>query len=861
MPQLAGRVQLQLECRGVVQGVGFRPLVHRLAQDLQLCGEVENGPGAVRLRLEGDRRSLEVFLQRLPRQLPPRARLDPLDPVWSAAGPPMEGPLQAGVRILAGQAGPLGIDLVASTLVADRAPCSACLAELADPTDRRFGYPFISCCDCGPRFSIATAEPWSRAHTTLAPFALCLACRREFEDPSDRRFHAETIACPVCGPRLALLDGSGAPLAGLAAGGGTSPSALIQACCDLLAGGKVLALQGVGGFQLLVAATDAAAVARLRRRKHRPAKPFALLVAEAEALAPLCRIDAAERRALEDPAAPIVLLRRRPGALDALPGVAPGSPCLGAMLPASPLHHLLARAFGRPLVATSGNPSGEPLCIEPAEALRRLGAGAGAREPIADAFLVQDRAIARPLDDSVLQVIDGRPALLRRARGYAPEPLALGSVPVEASGGRPAGAVALGGDLKCAPALALEGRVWLSPHLGDLAEGRQLSRLLAGLGAIDRRWGEGVAAIACDAHPGYLSHQFAAAQPWPRRPVQHHRAHGLAVLAEHGLVPPLLAFTWDGLGYAPPADSAAGTGSAGRGAADADARLWGGELLLLGGPGDLPCERCVALRPFPLPGGERAMAEPRRAALGLLAAAGPGALGHPGARHTLAAFAAGERRLLLQAVAGGCNSPLTTSVGRLFDAVASLLGLVQVQSHEGEGGLRLQGAASAATAAPAASFPGAPGDWTLPLATPGAVAAATGPEGPTLGWLDWEPLLLALLAAIAAGTPASVCAARFHHALVAALAGTAASAAGALAITTASPVGGAPVALSGGCFQNRLLLEGAIGALRARGLRPYWPELVPCNDGGLALGQLWALRWPWADPATGPTTGGRDHAP
>ncbi|AFY30472.1 carbamoyltransferase HypF [Cyanobium gracile] len=854
MPPLAGRAQLHLECRGVVQGVGFRPLVHHLASDLDLRGEVENGPGAVCLRLEGDRRSLEMFLRRLPQQLPPGARLEPLAPVWSAAAGPAAGPLRAGVRILAGQARPLSIDLIASSLVADRAPCRACLAELADPADRRFGYPFISCCDCGPRFSIATAEPWARAQTTLAPFALCPACHREFEEPTDRRFHAETIACPACGPRLAFLDASGVPLAGYTTGDGASPRALIRVCCDLLAAGKVLALQGVGGFQLLVDAANPTAVALLRRRKRRPAKPFALLVAEAGALAPFCAIDAAERRALADPAAPIVLLRRRPGAATALPGVAPGSPCLGAMLPASPLHHLLAREFGRPLVATSGNPSGEPLCIDPAEAVRRLGAGAGAGEPIADAFLVHDRAIARPLDDSVLQVIDGRPALLRRARGYAPEPLALGPTADAAAAGVPGGLVALGGDLKSAPALALGGRVWLAPHLGDLAEGRLLSRLVAGLEAIDRRWGDGVGAIACDAHPGYLSHQLAAAQRWPRHPVQHHRAHGLAVLAEHGLAPPLLAFTWDGLGYAPAPESVAGESAAGGGA-----RLWGGELLLLGGSGGFPCERRVALRPFPLPGGERAMEEPRRAALGLLAAAGAGAMGHPGARHTLAAFAADERRLLLQAIAGGCNSPLTTSMGRLFDGVASLLNLVQVQSHEGEGGLRLQGAASAAAAAEVLA-PGVPGDWSLPLVPPGAVAAA-GADGPTLGWLDWEPLLLALLAAIAAGTSASVCAARFHHALVAALAGTAAIAAADLAATAPTPAEGVPVALAGGCFQNRLLLEGAIGALRARGLRPFWPELVPCNDGGLALGQLWAAAGPWADPAGGPTTMGRDHAP
>jgi hydrogenase maturation protein HypF len=821
----AGRARLQLECRGVVQGVGFRPLVHRLASGLDLSGDVQNGPGVVRLHLEGERPALEAFLRRLPLQLPPGARLERLDPLWLPAPTRPAGALPTGVRILSGGAERLGIDLVAVALVADRAPCRACLAELADPADRRFGYPFISCCDCGPRFSIATAEPWTRVHTTLAPFPPCRACRREYEDPADRRFHAETIACPVCGPRLALLDGAGRPLVGPGADGSTA--ALIRACCGRLAAGEILALQGVGGFQLLVDATNAAAVARLRRRKRRPAKPFALLVAEAEALAPFCRIDAEERRALADSAAPIVLLRRRLGGPEALPGVAPGSPCLGAMLPASPVHHLLARAFGRPLVATSGNPSGEPLCTDPVEALERLGGGAGG--PIADVFLVHDRAIARPLDDSVLQLIDGRPALLRRARGYAPEPLQLAAAPA----GGPEGVLALGGDLKSAPALALDGRLWLAPHLGDLADGRLLSRLAGGLAAIERRWGERLTRIACDAHPGYLSHQLAADQPWPRRTVQHHRAHGLAVLAEHGLPSPLLAVTWDGLGYAP-----GGNG---------DPQLWGGELLLLGGPGAPACERLVALRPFPLPGGERAMAEPRRAALGLLAAAGPWALAHPGARPSLAAFAAGERQLLLQAIASGCNSPLSTSVGRLFDAVASLLGLVQEQTYEGEGGLRLEGAAARA--------PQEVGRWSLPLVPPEAVAGGTAAGGPSLGWLDWEPLLAALLAAIATGTPPALCAARFHHALAEALADMAALAAALRCPPAMASSAAVPVAMGGGCFQNRLLLEAAITGLRARGLQPFWPKVVPCNDGGLALGQAWAVGGPWADPAAAPTTG------
>nr|WP_254217284.1 carbamoyltransferase HypF [Synechococcus sp. CCY 9618] len=812
---------MRLECRGVVHGVGFRPLVHRLAGERGLRGQVENVAGAVRLELEGPRRSLEGFLHDLPRRLPPQARLEPLEPLWLPA-PAWPGP--AGVRILSGAAAPLTIDLVAMGLAADRAPCPACLAELADPADRRHGYPFISCCDCGPRFSIATAEPYARCHTTLGPFPLCGACEQEFEDPLNRRFHAETIACPACGPQLALWDGTGRPLGRMDTGGGRDTASLIQACCERLAAGQILALQGVGGFQLLVDAADADAVARLRQRKRRPAKPFALLVAEAGALATLCRIDAAERRALEDPAAPIVLLRRLRGATEALAGVAPGSPCLGAMLPASPLHHLLARAYGRPLVATSGNPGGEPLCIDPAEAVARLGAGASG--PIADAFLVHDRAIARPLDDSVLQLIDGGPALLRRARGYAPLPLGRG--------GSGAGVVALGGDLKCAPALALDGRLWVAPHLGDLARGRQLVRLEEGLAAIERRWGDRVAAIACDAHPGYLSHQLAGSQPWPRRTVPHHQAHALAVLAEHGLDPPVLAFTWDGLGFSPAQEGTCGVAG--------EPGLWGGELLHIGPDG---ARRLAALRPWPMPGGERAMAEPRRAALGLLVAAGPDALAHPGARHTLSAFAPDERALLIRAIDSGCNSPWSSSAGRLFDAVASLLGLAQELSYEGEGGLRLQGAASRAPD-PAEPMPGQ-GPFPFPSLATGPLddgrggLLRQGGEPPCLGWLDWRPLLEALLAAIAAGVPPEVCASGFHHALAGALAE--------LAWRNCGPWACRTVVLAGGCFQNRLLLEASVAALRRRGLRPVWPAAVPCSDGGLALGQVWALRrWPAAEP-------------
>jgi hydrogenase maturation protein HypF len=802
------QARLRLCCRGVVQGVGFRPLVHRLASELALVGEVENIAGAVRLELQGERPSLEQLVRRLPEALQPPGALEPLEPTWL---PPLV-PAPRGLRIAAAAARPLGPGLIAPSLAADLAPCPACLAELADPASRRHRYPFISCSRCGPRYSIATAEPYARAHTTLVGFPLCPACQAEFEDPADRRFHAETIGCPACGPRLQLL----APQGELLAGSGVADP--LGEAAALLRRGGVLALQGVGGFQLLVDATNATAVASLRRRKRRPHKPFALLVADLAPLEGQVRISPAELRELRGAAAPIVLLRRlAPGVEPELPAagiaacVAPGSPCLGVMLPASPLHLLLAQAVGRPLVATSGNPSGEPLCTEPEEALERLGA-------IADAFLVHNRPIARPLDDSLLQLIDGRPALLRRARGYAPAALPL---PRPAPADRVA--LALGGDLKAAPALALGGRVWLAPYQGDLASARLQQRLQSGLEALLQRHTRQLVLVA-DGHPGYgsgqMAERLAAQHRLPLVRVQHHHAHGLAVAAEHGLEGPLLVWAADGLGYGP-ADPAAG-----------GHQLWGGELLWLGDAADgLAIERLACLRPWPLPGGERAMVEPRRVALGLLAEAGW--LEHPGAAACRAAFAPGELPLLLQALAGGCNAPRTSALGRLFDGAASLLDLVQELTFEGQAGLLLEGLARqdpAAAAPPWAASPPHPD----PLA-PAPPLAAPPPAGPglPLGWLDWTPLIAALLEGVAAGRSPALLAAAWHRQLSEALV--------ALALRAARQRGCRQVALAGGCFQNALLLEGCIAGLRAAGLAVFWNRHVPCNDGGLALGQLWAV--------------------
>ncbi|MEB3361941.1 MAG: carbamoyltransferase HypF, partial [Synechococcaceae cyanobacterium] len=652
-------IRLSLHCRGVVQGVGFRPAVARLAAALGLSGSAINAAGGVRLELWGERQALSTFVERLPRQLPEGAQLEPLQPHWSAA----EGPAPQGLLLGCDNASPLAGSPVATALVADRAPCSACLAELNDPSDRRYRYPFISCCRCGPRYSIATHEPFSRGGTTLARFPLCAACSAEFHDPANRRFHAETIGCWTCGPRLQLLHPDGTPLTAASPAADPTaplkPSDPLSQAVALLRQGAILALQGVGGFQLLALAQDAAAVARLRARKRRPHKPLALLVDDPHRLHALLRPNQAAMEALRDPAAPIVLLPC-PASLHGaqLPGVAPGAPALGVMLPASPLHWLLAEALAEPLVATSGNRSGEPLCLDLEEALQRLSG-------FADAFLVHDRPIARRLDDSVLQVIAGRPTLLRRSRGYAPQPLALPPPPQRRDANTGA-LLALGGDLKASPALALRESVWPAPHLGDLQDRRCQDLLAEGLAALASRWGGDVRALLGDAHPEGLGRLLAAR--WPRPVpwvgVQHHLAHALSVVAEHHLELPLLALCADGLGYGAPE-------------LGHQPPLWGCELLWITAWG---AERLASLRPLPLPGGDQAQREPRRLALGLLAQLGAEGLGHAGAEAVLAAFKPAERRLVLQALAAGLNCPLSSSLGRLFDAVASILDLCQVLS-------------------------------------------------------------------------------------------------------------------------------------------------------------------------------------
>ena len=775
----ADHARLRLAIRGAVQGVGFRPFVFRLAEELALAGWVRNGPQGVELEVEGARSALEAFLARLPREKPGPALLQSVDATWLP--PAGLGPF----AIVASAAG-AGKSAV---VLPDLATCPACRAELFDPRDRRHRYPFTNCTHCGPRFSIVLGVPYDRPATTMRGFAMCPACRAEYGAPRDRRFHAQPNACPACGPQLELVA-EGQPVA--------AGDAALRAAAAALADGRLVALKGIGGFQLLCDARSEAAVETLRRRKRRPAKPLALMVRDLDAARALCALSPDEEALLASPQAPIVLLVRHAEA--ALAGsIAPGNPRVGVMLPTSPLHHLLLGEVGFPLVATSGNLSDEPIAIDDAEALGRL---AG----IADLFLLHDRPIARHVDDSVAWVLEGEPQLLRRARGYAP-------LPVVAARELPC-LLATGAHQKAVLALSVGSQVFLSQHLGDMEtpEAHAAFERVA-LDFLDLYGAEPVA-IVHDLHPDYPTTRWAAAaargeggllaragrtpRALPLVAVQHHHAHLASCLAEHGVEGPALGLCFDG------------TGSGG------DGTVWGGEALLALDGGRFA--RLARLRPFRLPGGEAAVHEPRRVALALLHGLdGEAALVRTDLA-TLASFSPVERSVLSRMLRDGLHAPWTSSLGRLFDGVAALLGLGDRVSFEGQAAMALEFAAD----------PLERGSYPLPLvATRPPAGLAPGQEASaTLLELDWRPLVAALLADRARGEPDARIAARFHQTLADA------------ALSVAKAAGLERVALSGGCFQNRLLSERTAAALRGAGHSVLLHRAVPANDGGIALGQI-----------------------
>ncbi len=771
-----------IEITGTVQGVGFRPFVARLAARLGLRGWVRNSGRGVTIRAAGSAAILAEFTRCLRAEAPPAAHVETLGARAAAAGD--DALPDTGFRI----AGSEAAGAATAAVTPDLALCADCRRELADPRDRRHAYPFINCTNCGPRYSILHELPYDRAHTTMAGFTMCPECRREYDNPADRRYHAQPDACPACGPQVALQDAAGRVLA--------TRAAAIAGAAEALRGGRIVAVKGLGGFHLMVDAADEAAVAGLRRRKHREEKPLAVMFPSLEALRAVAEPTPDDEQLLASAAAPIVLVRRRPQAAAAsarertppsvpaiAAGVAPGNPWIGALLPYTPLHILLLEAVGRAVVATSGNLSEEPLCTDDAEARQRLGA-------MADLFLVHDRAIARPVDDSVVRRAAGGPVLLRRARGFAPAPLRL---PVDADAAEPL--LCVGAHMKSTIAVTAGRNLVLSPHIGDLSNPISMDAFRQTVALLGSLYHDRFARVACDAHPDYASTRFAQELGVPVVTVQHHLAHVLACLLDHGGGPDrVLGVAWDGTGYGP------------------DGTVWGGEFIVVDRRART-ARRVAHLRPFRLPGGEVAVREPRRSALGLLHEVTGGDTDRLAPLAAGLGFSNAEARVLLPALARGLRSPVTTSVGRLFDGVAALLNLRHLCTFEGQAAMEVEFAAEVE--------PREEAGLIMPI--------IDGENGEPLQ-VDWAPVVAAMLRGVAASRPGPL-AAQLHQALARS------------AADVAQRVGIGTVVLSGGCFQNVRLLDRTRSLLEQSGHKVLCHCELPPNDGGISAGQALGALW------------------
>jgi len=815
-PDPGARAAARLSVRGVVQGVGFRPFVYSLAQRHALTGWVRNTSAGVEILAEGTPADVDAFVEALPREAPPRSHI-------AACERTVAAPEGATAFLILGSA----VDPGAYQLVSpDIATCDDCRAELLDARDRRYQYPFTNCTNCGPRFTIIEDLPYDRERTTMRRFPLCPACRAEYEDPADRRFHAEPNACPVCGPRVRLVrrayGGPGGGVVELAEGTPHDPAAPIRAAAELLRRGEILAVKGLGGFHLACDATGGAVVRRLKERKRRPHKALAVMFADLEQLRGHCRMSAAEEELLTSPEHPIVLLPWREVAPDGAVGaelgrgadgagppavidleVATGQRYLGAMLPYTPLHILLLREAGRPLVMTSGNLAEEPI-VKGWEEIARLA-------PIADAYLVHDREIAVRYDDSVALVCGGKPRLIRRSRGYAPFPVALPR-PLPQT-------LACGAELKNTFCLTRDANAFLSQHIGDLENLETLEHYETSIAVYEKMFRLEPEVIGYDLHPEYLATKFALALPQPDKvAVQHHHAHIAARLVESGREEAVIGVSMDGLGYGD------------------DGRLWGGEVFVC----DLLGYRRVAhLEELPLPGGASAIEKPWRTALGWsYALLGEDGLGRAArllrGRAAAPVFADEDFAVVRRQIDAGVNAPLTTSCGRLFDAVAALAGVRHEITYEGQAAIELEmrsatggepypyaleGEVEAAACGPRRGA----GEWVV------AHAAEVGAGEPAPAVIRLAPLFAAVLDDLEAGAAAGAVGAGLHAAVTAFVRDVCRRVRAATGLTV--------VAMAGGVFQNRLLADECEAVLAADGFEVLTAGLVPVNDGGVALGQ------------------------
>jgi hydrogenase maturation protein HypF len=742
-------VRLQIRIAGIVQGVGFRPFVYALATRLGLRGYVANDSQGVLIEIEGYRPDVRHFVVGLAREAPPLACIERL----TSREMPCRG--EDTFTITPSQVNQQRVALIAP----DMATCEQCLQELFDPADRRYRYAFTNCTNCGPRFTIIQDVPYDRAATTMAAFAMCHDCTREYHDPADRRFHAQPVACPVCGPRLALVDRHAQPL----------PGEPVAGAAALLRAGKIVAVKGLGGYHLAVDATDEAAVAALRARKHREEKPFAIMAVDVGMVRTCAELGPEEAPVLTSLRRPVVLLRRLAHAPVAR-ATAPGHRYLGIMLPYTPVHHMLAREVARPLVLTSGNVSDEPIAYRDDEALQRL-------QTIADAFLTHNRPIHMRTDDSVVRCFRGALLPLRRSRGYVPQPLRL-------PWGCPRPVLACGAELKNTICVAKGRHAFLSHHIGDVENYEAFQSFTEAIRHFQRLFDVRPSVVAYDLHPDYLSTKWALEQTGVELcGIQHHHAHVASCLVDNGESGPVIGVAFDGLGY--------GT----------DGTMWGGEFLLADLTG---FERLGHFAAVPMPGGTAAIKQPwRMAAVYLEAAFGPNlpplALTQ---RHTA------QWHMMLQVARTRQYAPLTSSVGRLFDAVAALLGVRDVVSYEGQAAIELEQLADAAE--------------------PGLFSAALSRKSDGFE-INGADLIRAVVEALLHHVEPPVIAGRFHNGVAEAILQGCQAAREASGLTT--------VALSGGVFQNMLLLGRTIDRLQMQGFRVLHHRQVPPNDGGISLGQ------------------------
>ncbi|MDD5214523.1 MAG: carbamoyltransferase HypF [Methylococcales bacterium] len=739
----------QIEIQGIVQGVGFRPFVARLATRFSQNGWVKNTSTGVSISIEGSENQQQKFLDALQNKLPPFAEILDLKIATLPLANFETFEIVPSVENSQISAFPLP----------DIATCPECVADIFNPQSRYFRYPFTSCCSCGARYSIATRQPFDRKNTSMAEFKLCNDCTHEYQTMDNRRFHAQTLGCGKCGIQLSFCDELGEILA--------TKDVALKLAVEQLKAGKIVAVKGVGGFQLVVDATNQQAVERLRERKKRPMKPFALMVQNLAQVEKLCEISELEKDALISPAAPIVLLKRHEKN-EIAQAVAPQQRLLGVMLAYSPLHHLLLHDLGLPIVATSGNRSNEPIYIDNDQALANL-------SDIADYFLMHNREILRPLDDSIVREINGKITVLRRARGFAPLPIKLN--PPQPPFLRGEKVLAVGGQMKNTVAISHEDQAILSQHLGDLdslATRQQFEKTLVDL---QNSYAFQPVQVMHDLHPDYVSSQFAANLHVEKIAVQHHYAHALSCMAENGLEPPVLGIVWDGTGL--------GT----------DGMIWGGEFLQIHDSG---FERFAHFGEFSLVGGSKAIQEPRRVALSLLFEI----FGDVAFEMMDFGFSETENSLLKVALSKNLNCPKTSSVGRLFDAIASLLELCHVNQYEGHAAMLLENFASECETTDFYDF---------------KIHEKV---------IDWQPMIEQLLQDKKTQS-VNYCAAKFHNTLAK------------ICVEIANHAKQQNIVLSGGCFQNALLTKKVFDELTAANFVVHTHQNVPPNDGGLALGQLY----------------------